>query len=295
MKRQKFPPASLRNLLDNALDRCDAEQRLSHDPLGIVHRYQDPADREVVALIAASLAYGRVDLIRRAVDEVLHPLGAHPAQRLKDLTTDELSRQWPDFRYRMTGRDDLIDLLVAIHRTLRAEGSLQALYQGCSDGDRPIESPKAHLSVISQWIQTLRHRRLRPTLERGLKYLLVDPTDGSAAKRMHLFFRWMVRGPDELDLGLWHTPAPSALIMPLDTHTSRLVRYLGLSQRKSTDLKAALTVTHGLARLAPDDPLRYDFALCHLGISEQCIHQYSPPRCSQCPIEPACVLAQIHG
>jgi endonuclease III len=79
--------------------------------------------------------------------------------------------------------------------------------------------------------------------------------------------------------------------MPLDTHTSRICRYLGLTARKSNDLKTVVEVTDSLRELDPEDPLRYDFAICHLGMSKQCIHRWSPDHCPTCPIEPVCQIA----
>ncbi len=281
----------LHQLLEETLNQCSKVERLDHDPLGLVHPYERPRDQEIAALFAATLAYGRVDLVRRAIGEALEPLGPRPADFIANSGIHMLETLWPDFQYRMTRRLDLVDLVVALHRTLQREGSLRALYARHSPDEGPVQSREDHLQTMSRWVQSLRQRRLRPSLHRGLRYLLVDPTDGSAAKRLHLYFRWMVRGPDGLDLGLWQNPSAGALIMPMDTHTSRLCRYLGLCDRKTVDNKMALEVTSNLARMEPTDPLRYDFALCHLGISERCIHEYSPPRCSQCPIEEACTLA----
>lgn len=282
---------NLKPLLEETIDRCSFEQRRQNDPVGFVHRYRRERDREVVALFASCLSYGRVDLLRDAIDRALAPLGDHPAERLRNCSTKSLQHLWPDFTYRMTRGADLRDLAAAIAHTLRTESTLQKLYLG----DRPHQSPVTdrgeHLRLASRFVGQLRSRRLRDAVERGFRYLLPDPNDGSACKRLHLFFRWIVRGPDAIDVGIWDRVDPGALIMPLDTHTGRLCRYLGLLERKTIDGKAARLVTRQLAALDDSDPLRYDFALCHLGISKQCIHRYCAQRCPSCPIEPACVLA----
>lgn len=285
----------LKPLLDKALRECRPEQRLQQDPVGLVHPYDRASDREVAALFASCLAYGRVDVLRGAIRRALEPLGAHPARRLKQISERELSRLWPDFVYRMTRGEDLRDLAAALRTTLRNEGNLEHLYRTGHPGDPPLEDTDAHLECASRFVERLRRRRLRDELHRGFRYLLVDPADGSACKRLQLFFRWVVRGPDTVDLGLWDAVDSAALVMPLDTHILRLSRYLGLLERKTADLKAALQVTRRLAELDPGDPLRYDFALCHLGISERCIHRRCPQRCPACPIEPACVLPESPG
>lgn len=284
------PRDDLEPLLEETLDRCTFEERLDDDPVGLVRPYGRPEDQEVAALFASCLAYGRVDLLRPAITEALEPLGAHPARFLRRASKTEIQALWPDFTYRMTRGADLRDLAWSIATTLRLEGSLQALYRAGFEGSFPIDDIDSHLRCASAWIQTLRDRRLRPDVERGFRYLLVDPEDGSACKRLHLFFRWVVRGPGPVDMGLWDCITPSSLLMPLDTHTSRLCRYLGMIDRKSVDGKAARLVSEHLRQYDADDPLRYDFALCHLGISQRCIHRRCPDRCPECPIEPACVL-----
>jgi uncharacterized protein (TIGR02757 family) len=280
---------NLKPLLEETLARCPQLDRRNVDPVGLVWAYEEPRDREVVALVASCLAYGQVALVRQAIAHALEPLGAHPATTLRETDPVIWIQAHRSFRYRMTSGADLADLFSALHHTLRSEGSLEALY--ASDCSAPVAEPEAHLEKASRFVKHLRKRRLRPGAHRGFTYLLPDPEDGSACKRLHLFFRWMGRGPDRIDLGQWQAVDPAALIMPLDTHTGRICRYLGLTSRKAIDARAALEVTRRLKALHPTDPLRYDFPLCHLGISGGCIHRRSDDHCPSCPIEPACVLA----
>ena len=281
MSRASRDNQHLKSILDELLEgRTPVEER-RNDPVEIVWEYRRPADREVVALVASCLAYGRVDKLKEAIRAALRPLGAHPADALRDQPVHPAST-WSDFVYRMTRGADLRGLFAAIGRTLREFDSLEAAY---SDGeDRP------HLGRASRMIGRLRERRLRDQLHRGLRYLLPDPADGSACKRLHLFFRWVGRGPDGVDLGLWEAIDSSELLMPLDTHTSRICRYIGLTDRKSVDGKTARQVTDALRELDAEDPIKYDFALCHLGISESCIHQRSEEHCPACPLESICRL-----
>lgn len=123
----------------------------------------------------------------------------------------------------------------------------------------------------------------------GLSYLLPSPA-GGAAKRLALYLRWMVRAEDGVDLGTWHHLEPSRLLIPLDTHIARIGRYVGLTDRQTIGLPTALDVTASLARLDPQDPLRYDLALCHLGISGACPTRREPAICRDCPIRSICRL-----
>ncbi|MFW5966115.1 MAG: TIGR02757 family protein [Persicimonas sp.] len=264
------------------MERCDFAERRRHDPVEFSWGYRDSEDRELVALLSSCLAYGRVELLKEAIARILDELGERPARAVDDLGVGELRARLSDFVYRMTRGADVIDLLVAARRVQHTFGSLEEAYLSADKTD--------HLARADHFVELLRRKRVRPELERGFAYLLPKPSAGSACKRLHLFFRWMGRGPDGIDLGTWERLEPADLLMPLDTHTSRLCRYIGLCDRKSTDLKAAIEVTESLAMMAPDDPLRYDFALCHLGISGDCIHRRSDEHCPGCPIEKVCTL-----
>lgn len=264
------------------LDQLDASQRRANDPVELVWRYEEKADREVAALCAACVAYGRVKLVKDAGERIMEPLGEHPAETLLELDDEDLETLYADYVYRMTRGEDVVDLLCGVRRLLETHGTLDAAY-GAQTGD-------SHKERASGFVQAIRAGRRREGVERGFKYLLSDPADGSTSKRLHLFFRWVARGPDEIDLGIWESLDPSDLIMPLDTHTSRICRYIGLGSRKSVDGKAADEITESLLELDPADPLRFDFAICHLGISKGCIHQRSEEHCPKCPLESICTL-----
>ncbi|MBA2663462.1 MAG: TIGR02757 family protein [Bradymonadaceae bacterium] len=272
----------LKPLLEELIERSAPDERRSHDPVDLVWNYQDPCDQEVVALITSCLAYGRVSLLKRAVAQVLAPMGHHPAEFLRTFKPADLPELYDGFVYRMSRAADIADLLAGIAHVILKHGSLEQAYRH--------HGGLSHTEAASELVRAVRAARLRSDMARGLAYLLPDPRDGSSCKRLHLFFRWVTRGPDGIDLGIWTAVSPADLIMPLDTHTSRLCRYIGLTDRSTVDAKMALEVTDSLRLLDPDDPLRYDFALCHLGISGRCIHRRSAEHCPGCPIEGVCTL-----
>ncbi|MGH3522476.1 MAG: DUF2400 family protein, partial [Mycobacterium sp.] len=117
--------------------------------------------------------------------------------------------------------------------------------------------------------------------------LLTSPADGSACKRLNLFLRWMVRRTSP-DLGLWTFVDPAKLVMPLDTHIHRIATFLGLGRRKSADWKAARAITDRLATFNPEDPVRYDFALCRLGILDLCSRRRRKENCDVCLLRDVC-------
>ena len=276
--------ARLRATLDTLTDAADLAAHRANDPVERVWMYATPEDQALAALVASAVAYGRVKLVRDAGRRILEPLGPAPMETLRALSAETLHEWYRDFVYRMTRGEDVIDLLWSTRTCVARYGSLEATYLAGGDAEPD------HLSRASGFVRRLRDARLREDLSRGLRYLLPDPADGSACKRLHLFFRWVGRGPDEIDLGIWESLPARDLIMPVDTHTSRICRYIGLTTRAQADGKSALAITESLRRLDPDDPLRYDFPICHLGISGGCIHRRSPEHCPSCPLDPICTL-----
>ena len=138
----------------------------------------------------------------------------------------------------------------------------------------------ADLQAADRWLKPAATRK-------ALHYLLTSPRDGSACKRMNLFLRWMVRRTPP-DLGLWDFIDPSKLVVPLDTHVHRITTFLGLNRRKTADWKAARGITDRLARFREDDPVRYDFAICRLGILDLCSRRRRKSQCDVCLLRDVC-------
>lgn len=232
---------------------------LQRDPVHFVWEYKTQQNRELVGIIASSLAYGQMKVFTESIEEVLDVLGDNPARKI-DQEFGSVEESLQGFSYRMTEGNDLLDLIHSVKETFDQEGTLEALYRQFSGG--------THLQKASSLVSTLRKRRRRDDLGRGFSYLIPDPDDGSACKRLNLFFRWMVRGPDSVDLGEWDESSESELIVPLDTHIHDVALNLGLTDRKTTNLKTAKEITESLKELDSSDPVKYDFALCHLQAEE---------------------------
>ena len=277
----------MQRALDELVATFNPHERLPHDPLGIVHEV--PAeDREIVAHLAASLAYGRVDLIRGALRRVLDALAPSPAMALRAWVPGAFVAHDPHFVYRMTRAEDIDGMLSALAALQTEFTSLEDAFLTGVVADEDDLAPAA-----SRYVQLLRSRAPDPE-RRGLRYLLPDPATGSAAKRLFLLLRWLVR-PEAPDLGLWSRVPPAKLLLPLDTHTSFWVQALGLSRRRTADLKMTQEATAILRRWRPTDPVAYDMALCHLGIAGDCQHRFHEPTCSRCPLLTHCRVAHEGG
>jgi len=279
----------LRPLLESFLASTDARARIGFDPVEFPHRYTDPRDIEVSALLAAALAYGRADLFRPKVDGLLRHMGASPAGYVRELDVERASKLLHGFVYRFNVGTDVAVLLLGMGRALREHGSLEALFVRGWEAQGSIHGG---LSDFTAALRDVPMGQLRRVLgkERGLHHLLPSPLGAGAAKRLNLYLRWMVRGPDAVDFGIWKRMPASALVIPLDTHIGRIARHLGLTKRKDLSWRTAEEVTASLRRLDERDPVRYDFALCHYGMSGVCPAKPVAEHCARCLLLSSCAV-----
>ncbi|HUP49176.1 MAG TPA: TIGR02757 family protein [Thermoanaerobaculia bacterium] len=249
------------------------------DPLQLVLRYRDPLDQEVAALLAASFAYGRADIIVANIGRLLGRMTPSPSGYLARFDAAEAGERFAGFSHRFQKTPELVDLLTCIAGAIARHGSLGELFRHCYDDRDPDIGPSLTRFVESLWGNAAPAAPIR--------YLLTSPAGGSACKRMNLFLRWMVRRTPP-DLGLWTFVDPARLVVPLDTHVHRIATFLGLSRRRTPDWKAARALTDRLARFDRDDPVRYDFAICRLGILDLCSRKRRKENCDVCHLREVC-------
>lgn len=276
---------SLQRVFDQFVAQADRRALVAADPVELVHAFKDPHDQEVAGFIVACLAYGRVISIKDKARAVLDVLGPQPAAAVDE---GRLAPRLHGFVHRFQKGADLPQFLGAI-RQVRAEfGSLGAAFTA---GVQPGSDP--YTQAMGAFMDRLRGALTEP-LSHGLNFLLPSPQRGGASKRLCLYLRWMIRPEDGMDLGSWQHLAPGVdparLVVPLDTHVARISQFVGLTDRKSPDMKCALQITARLAALSPHDPLVYDMALCHLGISGQCARRRDVKKCAGCAIASVCRL-----
>ncbi|MEP7124737.1 MAG: TIGR02757 family protein [Byssovorax sp.] len=265
--------------LDGVRARCDIESRRNNDPVEFVHRYSGADDRELVALIASSLAFGNVKALRAKIDDALTRLGPEIATIADDPA--EVARRLRGWKHRVYRDEHLTGLLVGARRVQRRSGSLgQALAAELQrTGDLRL--------ALSAWAAAIRREGGLWGESRGAGHILADPAKGSAVKRLMLLLRWMIRPADGVDLGLWDIPT-SRLLIPVDTHIHKLSKNLGLTRRNDVSWRTAEEITAALRRLDPDDPVKYDFSLCHLGMLQHCPSRRDSVRCEGCGVRSVC-------
>ena len=274
--------------LEAVVERCDAAARREADPVGFVHRYAERTDRELVALLAACVAFGNVKAIRMKLGDLLRRLGSRPA-----LVADHPERvraRLRGWKHRVFRGSDVACLLVGARSVQRTHGSLGALFEAEFARTRSLRA------ALAAWCDAIRSagRLSRTGDRRGPGHLLPNPLGASACKRLLLYLRWMVRPADGVDLGLWRVPA-SELLVPVDVHIHKLSYNLGFTRRRSPSWRAAEEITRALARFDPSDPTRFDFPLCHMGMLQRCPSRRDPERCEGCGVKPVCIHWRVRA
>ncbi len=265
-----------------AFDRPDS----AFDPIQIVRRYERLDDREIVAFVAAGLAFGRVASVMASVEAVCAVLGPSPAAFVRTFDPRRDGEPLRGLVHRWTRGADFVALIWLLSQIVREYGSLERCFALGVDPRDPDVGP-----AIEAFSARARAIDFTPAYGRvprqpGVLYFLTRPSTGSACKRMNLFLRWLVRR-DAVDPGGWSAVSPRQLVVPLDTHTIRVGRCLRLTRRASPGWKMAEEITASLRRLDPDDPVRYDFSLCHLSMMGACGYGTRQAD-SQCPLRGHC-------
>lgn len=242
---------------------------MRYDPVEFPHRYASTSDIEVAGFIASCFAYGRVELFKAILEKIFSKMGDSPFGFLAAFNLKKDSGRFAGIKYRFNENEDIVCLFLLIHEVLKNDDSLMEAFEKHYDkDDRDIAGALSGFvdGMFLSDTSAVYGTNIRPP---GLRQFLPSPRAGSTCKRANLFLRWMVRDRD-IDFGIWRGIPKNKLIIPLDTHIARISRCLGFTKRKSQDWKTAVEITEALKKLDPEDPLKYDFALCHHGISGVC-------------------------
>jgi uncharacterized protein (TIGR02757 family) len=281
----------LRARLDALVAGTDGSARIAADPLAFPRRYTDPRDREIAALYAGLLAFGRVELFGRVLDAWFSWLDVHGGPHAGTLAVDDAdTRDIEALYYRWVRGPDLVVLMGATRRIIEQHGNLEGAFS--PPGDLRARLTRGSDALRLRAVHASQDRGMRVAsvsdLPRGLRHVLASPAGASACKRWHMILRWLVRPDDGVDLGLWRSFDPAELLIPVDTHVLRVANFVGLTRRPDASWRTAEEITRNLRRLDPHDPVRYDFALAHLGISGACRGERDAAICPACPLVEVC-------
>lgn len=273
----------LGSILERLYKRYNHREFVGLDPLAFLYKYDKPRDIEIVGFLAAGLAYGRVEQITRSLIDLFTRMGKSPYEFTAGFGSGQ-SEKLKGFKHRFNTAQDIADLLAVFRGMLEKNGSIERFFMdGYSRDDENI------LPAMESFCSRALNMHVRIAgrqVSQGLAYLLTRPSGGSPCKRMNLFLRWMVR-KDEVDVGIWKQVDRAKLIVPVDVHMARLSRRLGMHKAKNATLKTALEITKAFAAISPTDPVKYDFALCRVGIFEGCTGK-PQDFCEKCELEEFC-------
>lgn len=249
-------PAELRDFLLEKADRYEALDFIPDDPISIPHRFGNSADAAMAGLFTALIAWGNRKAILKSATAMMERMDNAPDRFVREAIPREVEQAFAGFVHRTFNAADVAVVVTGLQQALAGGRSLEELFNQGPDAFSRLAA--FHAAVFAGM----------PEKHRTRKHV-ADPRKGSAAKRLNMFLRWMVRPAGRgVDLGLWRTMRPAELMMPLDVHTSNVGRQLGLLERKANDWKAVEELTAALRAIDPQDPVRLDFALFGLGAIE---------------------------
>ena len=254
--RRKEQGSELKEILDEAYDRFARPSFIELDPIRIPRAFTDRADAEVIGFLTATISWGQRKTIITNANKLVALMDHAPHAFVMNADATDL-KHLDRFVHRTFNGIDLVYFVRAIKHLYRSHGGIEEAF---------LE--RGSLGNMAEGIARFKQRFFSIEHPERTRKHVADPSRGSNAKRINMFLRWMVRPADRgVDLGLWKRITPADLMVPLDVHTGRVGRELGLLHRKQDDWKAVEELTSSLRAFDPIDPVKYDLALFGLGVS----------------------------
>ena len=253
-----LPFSELKAFLDEKAEHYNNPEFIDTDPIQIVHRYHLKEDMEIAGFLTATIAWGNRKSIINNANRMMELLGNSPYDFVMSHREEDLHR-FSDFVHRTYNGDDLMHFIRGLKYLYERYGGLEAVFANFRDAQR-----------LQEAISDFRGKFFEiPHLPRTEKHVS-NPLKGSSAKRINMYLRWMVRNDHKgVDLGLWKQISPAQLSCPLDVHSGKVARKLGLLKRTQNDARALEELDNALRKMDPADPVKYDFALFGLGVFEK--------------------------
>jgi uncharacterized protein (TIGR02757 family) len=247
----------LKDFLDFKVNEYNQPAFIETDPISIPHRYTKKEDIEIASFLTATISWGNRKAILKAANNLMDCFGESPYDFVLESKVDQIDRI-SNFYYRTFNNSDLRYFIKALKNIYENHNGLESIFS-VNAQENLHESISKFRSIFFE---------LAPP-ERTLKHVS-DPMSGSAAKRLHMMLRWLVRSDKKgVDFGIWEGVSPSILSIPLDIHSGNTARKLGLLNRTQNDLKAVMELDAKCRAFDPKDPSKYDFALFGLGVFEK--------------------------
>lgn len=248
--------SELREFLNQKADLYNNPNFIETDPIQIPHQFSSKKDIEISGFLTATIAWGNRKMIINNANKMMDIMGNSPYDFV--MNYDKSNPQIDVFVHRTFNGIDLNYFFLALRHIYEKHGDLEQVFipQPQQDLQAKISDFKRIFFEIDHPLRTQKH--------------VSDPMKGSAAKRINMFLRWMVRNDNKgVDFGIWSHISPAQLSCPLDVHSGNVARKLGLLTRKQNDAKALKELGANLLKFDPNDPVKYDFALFGLGVFEK--------------------------
>jgi uncharacterized protein (TIGR02757 family) len=241
----------LKSYLDYKYEEYNTPAFIDTDPIQLPHRFDKKEDIEIIGFLVSSIAWGKREMIIRSGEKLINLMNDEPYEFIMNYTSRDL-----DFVHRTFNASDLDFFFRSLRNLYKAGGLESAFAEDQTNGSYSM-------------INSFRHKFLETEhLERSTKHIS-SPLKNSAAKRLNMFLRWMVRQDNSgVDFGIWKSVSPATLCIPLDVHTANISRQLGILRRKQKDWKAREELMSTLREFDAEDPAKYDFALFGIGAFE---------------------------
>ena len=248
--------SELKEFLDYKAEVFEKKSFIDSDPIVLPHRFEKKEDIEITAFLISTISWGNRKSIIQSGERILTIMEEQPLEFVKTYQTGALRHS--TFVHRTFNREDL-DYFFSKLKKLYRNGGLEHAFRKSEPDD-----------TIKERIHLFRKRLFDNDLQHHSFKHVSDPMKNSAAKRLNMFLRWMVRDRSRgVDFGIWKSIHPSELFIPLDVHTGTIARKLGLLKRNQNDWKALEELMTSLRQLDANDPVKYDFALFGLGAIEK--------------------------
>ena len=247
----------LKDFLDEKVQLYNNFSFIDSDPILIPHQFSLKADIEISGFLAATISWGNRKSIINNANKLIDIMGNSPHDFVMSHTENDLN-SLSNFVHRTFNSNDLVTFIKALQNIYQKHDGLEAVF--AKNGQQ--FSMQNSISDFKKIFFEIEHQ---PRTQKHIS----DPNNNSAAKRINMFLRWMVRNDNKVDFGIWKTIPTSALSCPLDLHSGNVARKLGLLNRSQNDGKAVFELDKNLRMLDPNDPVKYDFALFGLGVFEK--------------------------
>ena len=256
-RRSKSALLELKPLLDHINDKVEQPDYIPEDPVQFMHAFEEKRDQEIAGFLAATMAWGRRDIVVSKVDDLLKRMQYAPFEFVMGYSQAEY-KVFRRFKHRTFKPIDMHGLVLTLQEIYRRYPDLEAFWQECYLDGKKEKRP--FLGIFNE-----RFFSLSPDLAPRTRKHVSNPENGSPCKRLYMFLRWTIRKNSPVDPGIWSFMPQSELQIPLDVHVARQGRKFGLITRRSNDWKTVNELTDTLSILNPEDPARYDYALFGIG------------------------------